>query len=569
MLQLALLFACAIAHAQIDRNAFAFTRYDLQVNVTPADGSFSAKGTITLRNDSSAPQQHATLQISSSLDWKRIDVATKAPAANTTLWKPAQFISQPYRSDIDHTGDLSEAIVYFPEAAPGATVELRIEYSGTIQRDATRLTRIGLKKAQAFTSEWDQVSEGFTAARGVGYVCWYPVSIEAVSLSSGMDVFDALGAWKQREAGAEMLVEFSFLNSLRLETNGEPLVRVGSGLGETNRVRFASLSQTVPTFAIGPYAEIAEAQGGTFVYYLPGHDSAATDYAHAGGNVSQLVRGWFGSPKHKVRIVELADPDALAFDAGPVLFTPLRTIERKALELILAHQFTHATIDSPRPWIYEGLATFAEALAREQQDGRAGALEFIQSKLPLFAKVEKSRDAASPAATSLINTSDEILYRTKSMYVWWMLRDMLGDIPLQKSLARYHAADDRQPAAIQQLLESESKKQLEQFFDDWVYRDRGLPDFKVDAAFPRPSLAGTWGVTVTVENLGAAGAEVPVTVRAQEGQRTARVLVPAHDKAVVRVLVPTEPVEVTVNDGSVPESDLTNNTFKVEVPKRQ
>ncbi len=55
-----------------------------------------------------------------------------------------QFVTQPYTSDIDHTGGLSEAIVTLPQAvAPQATVELEIAYEGVIVLDATRLTRIG------------------------------------------------------------------------------------------------------------------------------------------------------------------------------------------------------------------------------------------------------------------------------------------------------------------------------------------------------------------------------------------------------------------------------------------
>jgi hypothetical protein len=36
------------------------------------------------------------------------------------------------------------------------------------------------------------------------------------------------------------------------------------------------------------------------------------------------------------------------------------------------------------------------------------------------------------------------------------------------------------------------------------------------------------------------------------------------DKGVIRVEVPSPPLEIVVNDGSVPESDMTNNTFKIE-----
>ena len=56
------------------------------------------------------------LQISSSLDWRSIKAADK----------PLQFVSQPYSSDIDHTGALSEAVVTLPEAIlPKGTI-LRI-----------------------------------------------------------------------------------------------------------------------------------------------------------------------------------------------------------------------------------------------------------------------------------------------------------------------------------------------------------------------------------------------------------------------------------------------------------
>jgi hypothetical protein len=584
LLQLALLLACVASHAQVDRNAFTFTRYDLQIEVTPADSSLNAKGAIALRNDSPAAQRHVALQISSTLEWKKISVAGK----------PAQFLSQPYTSDIDHTGALSEAIVTLPDTAPGATVELQIEYSGTVPRDATRLTRIGVPEARALTADWDTISDTFTAVRGVGYVCWYPVSIEAASLSSGTDVFDAIGAWKRREAGARMRIGLTAMSKENLPgtasdrvadiraNDNPPPGTAGAGSGGSPNARrggrelvYEPVGSAVPTFAVGMFRDSAESQSGTTVSYLPGHASAAADYARVAASVAPSVAQWFGPRKRNVHIVELADANAAAYDAANVLFTPLRTVDRKSLDLVLAHQFTHATFESPRPWMYEGLATFAEALQRERQDGRAGALEFLASKMPLLAAVEKSHapppTAAATnagAANSLINSSDEVMYRTKAMYAWWMLRDMIGDSALQHALADYRAAADTQPAYMQQLLEAGSKKQLEWFFDDWVYRDRGLPDFKVDAAFPRPSLAGTWGVTVTVENLGGAGAEVPVTVHAKEGERSARVLVAAHAKAVVRIVVPTEPVDVTVNDGSVPESNRDNNTLRIEIPRR-
>jgi hypothetical protein len=45
------------------------------------------------------------------------------------------------------------------------------------------------------------------------------------------------------------------------------------------------------------------------------------------------------------------------------------------------------------------------------------------------------------------------------------------------------------------------------------------------------------------------------------------VLLKGHDKQVLRVETQGRPTEVAVGDGSVPESDLANNTFKVDTGK--
>jgi hypothetical protein len=42
----------------------------------------------------------------------------------------------------------------------------------------------------------------------------------------------------------------------------------------------------------------------------------------------------------------------------------------------------------------------------------------------------------------------------------------------------------------------------------------------------------------------------------------------AKSKNAIRIEVSAPPQQVVVNDGSVPESDMSNNTFKVETPAR-
>ena len=169
---------------------------------------------------------------------------------------------------------------------------------------------------------------------------------------------------------------------------------------------------------------------------------------------------------------------------------------------------------------------------------------------------------------SLVNTTSEELYRSKAMCVWWMLRDMVGEAALKKAIAAYRPEQDKEPSYMPRLIAAQTQRDLEWFFDDWVYRDRGLPDFKVESAFPRKTMTNTFMVTITVDNLGTAGAEVPITVKFAGGDITKRLEVRAKTKGVIRVEVPAAPQEIVVNDGSVPESDMTNNVFKVSTRRQ-
>src|SRR5947207_14080462 len=127
------------SHA-LDREAFTFTKYDLSLRVEPEQQRLGVRGTLSLRNDSPSAQRSLSLQISSTLNWSAIRFEGK----------PVEFLTQLYRSDIDHTGSLSEAIVVLPQpVAPKQSVDLDVGYEGVISQDTTRLTRIGMPAATA------------------------------------------------------------------------------------------------------------------------------------------------------------------------------------------------------------------------------------------------------------------------------------------------------------------------------------------------------------------------------------------------------------------------------------
>ena len=125
--------------------------------------------------------------------------------------------------------------------------------------------------------------------------------------------------------------------------------------------------------------------------------------------------------------------------------------------------------------------------------------------------------------------------------MWWMLRDMVGDDALKeaiRNIAPRTTDNDKDPKYVEQLIEAAAKRDLGWFFDDWVYHDRGLPDLRVQSVHPWKTEKGMQIITVTLENLGSAGAEVPFTIRFEGGEITTRLEVRAKSTATTRVEVP-------------------------------
>jgi hypothetical protein len=220
------------------------------------------------------------------------------------------------------------------------------------------------------------------------------------------------------------------------------------------------------------------------------------------------------------------------------------------------------------------MAHYAQALDIERQHGRQAALNYLGAHRSLLLAAEKdysmlnsttgAENKTTAAEHSLIESSDEVYVGSKAMWVWWMLHDLLGGVDPGMFLLAYDPSADKEPSYMQRLVEKATHRDLEWFFDDWVYRDRGLPDFKVESAFVRKTLPAAYVLTITVDNLGTAGAEVPLTVKFAGGEVTQRLVVRGKSNGVIRVEVPKPPEEIVANDGSVPESDMTNNIFKIE-----
>jgi hypothetical protein len=542
----------------LDRNAFTFLNWDLNLRIERQTESLFARGKVLLRNDSTQPQDQASLQISSSLKWASI-------RQNGSI---SQFATAQVRSDLDHTGNVQEAVIKLPSVVPpGATTEFEIGYSGTVSLDTTRLAQLGVPLDIRAATDFDRITPTFTCLRGVGHVLWFPVSLVPALMSDENRVFEEASAWHVRHAASSMNIRIDTADQLLsgpwIGNAPKLLDQPVAGASESVLV-WPHLGFSGPVIASGQYQRLIarQDQQSTFtISFFPEHQNEAADYQRVIHETLPTVAGRFS---FSASLIELPEKQDTTFDADRMLLAPLKPIDRKSLEVTIAYMLTHQSLWSPRAWIYLGSAHFAQALMRERQDGRALAIDFMAQRLPPLTLVD-SGAAETAKSNSLVNTTSEVYYRTKAMYVWWMLREIVGQRAVLDSLQQYDPEADKEPSYVQRLLEKNSHKDLEWFFDDWVYQDRGLPEFVVTNGYARPSLQGIYLVSATVENQGGAAAEVPIIVHTQNGDIPSRIRVPAHTKTAARVEVSSKPLSVTVNDGSVPEADRSDNTTAVRI----
>jgi hypothetical protein len=576
----------------------AFSAFDLDVHLRPADQQIAIRALLTLRNDGKTPLMRIPLQISSSLNWEAIRVN----ALNTA------FQTATINSDADHTGQLHEAVVPLAQPLlPSQTIQIDATYSGAIALSAQRLQSIGAPDSLALHSDWDQISLPFTGLRGFGNVVWYPVVSAPVMLGDGARLFDEIGAHKLLLSGARfrlhLTVEFPHGQAPTVALiNGHSvplaITEPATALDQSQEVASVATADSGNTTlgfeAPSLFVAIRAPHPGPnlIAWTLPDNNVAVVFWTTAATAVTPFLEGWLGRhPRAPLTLLDLPDPDDAPFETGAMLAAPLREPSSKAspgtLNGVLVHALTHAWITSPASpntsqsptspqppsaWLNEGVAQFISTLWVERHQSRDAALRVMEADRAALALVEPASPGQSPGQP-LAQATSPVYYRTKAAYVLWMLRDLAGDSALSTALRAYYdsAANPAVRSPFEKLLEdSNAHPDLAWFFADWVYADKGLPDLTIEGVFPTSASAGNWLVAVNISNAGYAAADVPVTVRSGSGDdarsMTQRLRVPARGKATERILIQGKPTEVQVNDGTVPETQASIHITKLEEP---
>ncbi len=538
-----------------ERTAVTFTAYDLDIHLAPRDHAISARAQLTIRNDSAQPLSVIPLQLSSSLKFDGV----------SSEGHRLPFAQQALNSDTDHTGLLHEAVIQLPAPlAPKATLSLETVYSGTIDIDARRLTQLGTPDDEATHSDWDRISEDFTGLRGFGNVVWYPVASAPALLGDGDKVFAEIGRQKLRQSSAtvsiHLTVEYYTAPPTVIVLDGHAIPAPKPSVTPTQDypgIVTCSLSATTLGFATPSLflAGWAPSQGNGLSIYARSEDQAnAQGLMTAATMVQPLVTQWLGAKqKTPVTIIDLPEQQDLTWEQGSLLVTGITDQSADASAGMIAHALAHATFQSPYEWLNEGVPTFLETLWIEHNADRTRALEKLESERSALAFAEPATPGDAPGE-DLLHASDPVYYRIKAAYVLWMLRDLAGDKQFAAALQAYNPAEDTTPGYFQKLVEQSSGKDLQWFFDNWVYHDRGLPDLSIAAFHASPAAnAGQYFVAIDILNDGFAETDVPVTVHSGSNTLTDHVLLPGKTRTVHRMLVEGQPTQVVVNDGTVPE----------------
>lgn len=538
-----------------ERSAITFLSYNLDLHIASRDHKLSARAQLAIRNDGSQPLSVVPLQLSSSLNFEGVSLNRQR----------LNFTQQTINSDTDHTGLFHEADIQLSAPlAPKATLSLEVLYSGEITVDARRLLQLGTPTDAAENSDWDRISEDFTGLRGFGNVVWYPVASVPALLGDGDKVFAEIGRQKLRQQDATVAIRLTleyYLAPPSVIAMDGHFIPIPQPSVTPTRSYPGVLTAELPPTRLGFSAPslffsnwVASVGSGVRIYSRPEDQSNAQALMTAATMARPLVAKWLGPrAKTPVTVIDLPDAQDMTWEQGPLLLTAVANRPPESYAETMSRALAHAYFQSPREWLDEGVATFLETLWIEQSSTRTRALELLESHRGALALAEPATPGLS-AGEPLIHASDPIYYRTKATYVLWMLRDLAGEKQLQEALQAYDPVADTSPEYFQKLVERASGKDLQWFFDNWVYRDRGLPDLSITGFHASPAAyQGQYIAAVDIMNNGFAETEVPVTVRSGNNTLTQRVRIAAKMRTVHRMLVQGQPTQVIVNDGTVPE----------------
>ncbi|MGK2964503.1 MAG: M1 family aminopeptidase [Tepidiformaceae bacterium] len=197
---------------------------------------------------------------------------------------------------------------------------------------------------------------------------------------------------------------------------------------------------------------------------------------------------------------------------------------------LISHELAHmwwgdllTCRDWSHGWLNEGFATYFELLWEENANGIDEYRQAVIRDSDIYfaeAETRYRRPIVSNTYNQPIDIFDRHLYE-KGGLVLHTLRGVLGDDQFFRSIQRYCRDNQERSVITQDLvdaIEAETGRNLEWFFDQWVYKP-GHPEFKVSWAWDdRTSVASVMVMQTQKTDDGTPIFRLPVTIDFRTGR---------------------------------------------------
>ncbi len=248
---------------------------------------------------------------------------------------------------------------------------------------------------------------------------------------------------------------------------------------------------------IGKYAEIKE---GNLYYYVPQErkQDAERSFDHT-AEMIKFFENYLGTkyPYEKYSQVAVQDFVYGGMENSSCTTLTLDTLHDKKAHLdftsdyLVSHELAHQWFgdlvtcrDWQHIWLNEGFATYCEALYWEASRGSDEFQYYVMQTADDYLEEAGSR-YTRPIVTKVYKHPDDLFDRhtyEKGGSVLHMLRHHVGDKYFRRSLKTYlqrFANSTAETDDLRKVFELETGKSLQQFFDQWVFRE-GHPELKVE-----------------------------------------------------------------------------------------
>lgn len=179
-------------------------------------------------------------------------------------------------------------------------------------------------------------------------------------------------------------------------------------------------------------------------------------------------------------------------NASAIFYSENSVTGKRTIEGLLAHEIAHQWFGNMATeknfshiWLSEGFATYFTNLYMEYTYGRMKMIEMLEEQRKEVIRYSKrSVSAVIDTNSNYMELLNANSYQ-KGGWILHMLRNETGDELFQKIIRSYYrqyAGKNADSEDLRKLTEEISKKNMEQFFTQWLYRP-GQPDLNITWQF--------------------------------------------------------------------------------------